>query len=67
MWVILDNINVIVCKEENGKIVLVRCLLIIVVVINMVIIYFSKEKFFNMIYFKIGCEFFILIFKERNK
>lgn len=53
--------------EENGKIVLVRCLLIIVVVINMVIIYFSKEKFFNMIYFKIGCEFFILIFKEKNK
>lgn len=52
--------------EENGKIVLVRCLLIIVVVIDMVIIYFSKE-FFNMIYFKIGCEFFILIFKEKNK
>lgn len=48
------------------RMVKVRCLLIIVVVIDMVIIYFSKE-FFNMIYFKIGCEFFILIFKERNK
>lgn len=52
--------------EENGKTVSARCSLITVAAIDMVTIYFSKE-FLNTIYFKIGCEFFTLIFKERNK
>lgn len=67
VWVTSDNINVIVCKEENGKTVSARCSLITVAAINMVTIYLCKEKFLNTIYFKIRCEFFTLVFKERTK